>query len=124
MAGRQEINPSHIKGCASSSEKCDDGLPNASVQKAPSPKYVSLVDSLSSEWLKLPLVIMQDVGPAVKTLGGLLNITNRETFSPVEEIAAAISSAVQYHQETPRHAKCRGLDSQCRTRPYQARKAP
>ena len=86
MAERQEINPSRIKGCASSWEKYDDGLPILGL-KAPSPKYVSLVDSLSSEWLKLPLVIMQDVGPAVQTLGGLLNITNRETFSPVEEIA-------------------------------------
>ena len=30
---------------------------------------ISLVDSLTGEWIKLPLAVMQDVGPAVQTLG-------------------------------------------------------
>lgn len=50
---------------------------------------ISLFDSLNGEWIKLPLAVMQDVGPAVQTLGGLLKITNKETFSPVTDIAAA-----------------------------------
>jgi len=50
-------------------------------------EYLSLLDSLSGEWIKLPLTIMADAGPAVQTLGGLLNITTRETFSCVAEIA-------------------------------------
>jgi len=50
---------------------------------------ISLLDSLDGEWLKLPLQIMQVVGPAVQTLGGVLKITTKETFSPVTDIAAA-----------------------------------
>ena len=49
---------------------------------------LDLLASLDREWIKLPLTIMQDVGPAVQTLGGLLKITNRETFVPVAQIAA------------------------------------
>ncbi len=48
---------------------------------------ITLLDALDQEWLKLPLKAMQDVGPAVQTLAGILKITNRETFSPVAEIA-------------------------------------
>lgn len=48
---------------------------------------ISLLESLNGEWLKLPLVAMQDVGPAVQTLGGLLQMTNKETFSAVGDIA-------------------------------------
>lgn len=50
-------------------------------------EYISILASLDEEWLKLPLAVMRDVGPAVQTLGGLLNLTNRETFSPVAAIA-------------------------------------
>ncbi|MGI6418234.1 MAG: hypothetical protein ACOX1P_21480 [Thermoguttaceae bacterium] len=48
----------------------------------------SLLDSLSDEpWLKLPFGAMREVGPAVQTFGGLLQITDRKTFVPVETIA-------------------------------------
>lgn len=46
-----------------------------------------LIDSLDQQWLKLPLLAMQEVGPAVQTLGGLLKVTNKETFVAVETIA-------------------------------------
>lgn len=49
-------------------------------------KY-SLLESLDKEWIKFPFTIMQDVGPAVQSLGGLLKITMKETFSSVETIA-------------------------------------
>ena len=48
---------------------------------------ISLLESLNGEWIKMPLAAMQDVGPAVQTLGGLLKVTNRETYSPVSDIA-------------------------------------
>ena len=48
---------------------------------------ISLLESLDAEWIKLPLEIMQDVGPAVQTLGGLLKLTNKETYVPVGDIA-------------------------------------
>lgn len=48
---------------------------------------LSLIESLDEEWIKLPLAAMQEVGPAVQTLGGLLNVTNRETFSALRDIA-------------------------------------
>jgi len=51
------------------------------------PEEISLLDSLEGEWLKLPLTVMRDVGPAVQTLGGLLKITNRETFAETAKIA-------------------------------------
>lgn len=56
---------------------------------APEPRRISLLESLDEGWLKLPLAIMQDVGPAVQTLSGLLKVTHRETFSPVSDISAA-----------------------------------
>jgi len=48
---------------------------------------ISLLESLNCEWIKLPLAVMQDVGPAVQTLGGLLKVTNRETYTAVADIA-------------------------------------
>ncbi len=48
---------------------------------------VSLLDSLEGEWLKLPLAIVQDVGPAVQTFAALLQVTKRETFRAVQDIA-------------------------------------
>lgn len=48
---------------------------------------IDLLASLRQEWLKLPLAAMRDVGPAVQTLGGLLKLTRRETFSKIREIA-------------------------------------
>lgn len=54
-------------------------------------KEISLLDSLAAgEWLKLPNRVMIEVGPAVQTLGGLLEVTNKanwETFASVETIA-------------------------------------
>lgn len=51
-------------------------------------RRISLLDTLDEDWIKLPLGIMQDVGPAVQTLGGLLKVTHRETFVPVGRIAS------------------------------------
>ncbi|MCG2685421.1 MAG: hypothetical protein L6306_17600 [Planctomycetales bacterium] len=48
---------------------------------------ISLLESLNGVWIKLPTEIMRDVGPAVQTLGGLLKMTNKETFSAVADIA-------------------------------------
>ena len=64
---------------------------------------ISLLDSLRGEWLKLPLGIMQDVGPAVQTMGGLLAITNRETYVPIGDIATRArlpASTVKKHLVT------------------------
>jgi hypothetical protein len=47
----------------------------------------NLLDSLLGYWLKLPLAIMQDCGPAVQSLGGILKITDRETYVPIRDIA-------------------------------------
>jgi hypothetical protein len=41
---------------------------------------IDLLASLDGEWLKLPLDVMRDVGPAVQTLGGLLKLTLGETY--------------------------------------------
>ena len=50
---------------------------------------LDLIEALRRQgWLKLPLAVMQDVGPATQTLGGILRITNRETFASVKSIAA------------------------------------
>jgi hypothetical protein len=51
------------------------------------PEEISLLDSLGGEWLKLLLAVMRDTGPAVQTLGGLLKVTNKQTFSAVGAIA-------------------------------------
>lgn len=51
-------------------------------------RYISLVDSLTEYWLKLPLAVMRDVGPAVQTLGGLLHVTPKETFVEAAKIAS------------------------------------
>ncbi|MFZ1936395.1 MAG: hypothetical protein WCB27_15625 [Thermoguttaceae bacterium] len=48
---------------------------------------ISLLESLEGEWIKLPLKIMRDVGPAAQTMGGILKMTNRETYSSVTKIA-------------------------------------
>src|SRR5215207_582403 len=51
---------------------------------------VGLLESLQrGQWLKLPLAVMRDVGPAVQTLAGLLTITSNETFVQVGKIASA-----------------------------------
>ncbi|NQT17322.1 MAG: hypothetical protein HQ582_31500 [Planctomycetes bacterium] len=51
------------------------------------PKRISLLDALELPWLRLPIAAMADVGPAVQTLGGLLQLTIRETFVPLSTIA-------------------------------------
>lgn len=48
---------------------------------------IGLVESLDRKWLKLPLEIMQDCGPAVQTMAGLLRVTSRETFVSQSTIA-------------------------------------
>ena len=54
-------------------------------------KRFGLIDSLASEpWLKLPYAVMRDVGPAVQTLGGLLRLSDKETFCSVEKIARKV----------------------------------
>jgi hypothetical protein len=53
-----------------------------------SAERLSLLDSLTGEWLKLPLRAMQEVGPAAQTLAGLLAMTHQETFCTVADIAA------------------------------------
>ncbi len=53
------------------------------------PETVSLLDSLEREWLKLPEAAMVEVGSATQTLGGLLNVTTRETYCSVGKIAQA-----------------------------------
>ena len=51
-------------------------------------RQFSLVESLAQEcWIKLPRAVMCSVGPATQTLGGLLKVSNRETFAAVELIA-------------------------------------
>jgi hypothetical protein len=53
------------------------------------PERITLVGSLDKDqWIKLPLAAMQTVGPAVQTLGGLLKVTNRETYICVADIAS------------------------------------
>ena len=49
-------------------------------------KY-SLATSLGCDWLKLPLAVMRDVGPATQTFAGFEKITHTETFIRVSEIA-------------------------------------
>jgi hypothetical protein len=53
------------------------------------PQEISLLDSLDGEWIKLLVPVMQDVGPAAQTLGGLLKVTAKETYSPVDQIASS-----------------------------------
>jgi hypothetical protein len=48
---------------------------------------IGLVDSFQGEWIKVLVPVMRDVGPAAQSLGGLLSMTSRETFSCVEAIA-------------------------------------
>ena len=60
---------------------------STTTQAASQVERISLVQSLNGEWLKLPLAIMQDVGPAVQTMGALLGITNRETYVTTKKIA-------------------------------------
>lgn len=48
---------------------------------------ISLLASLNGEWIKLPLPIMRDVGPAVLTLGGILREANKETFVSADKLA-------------------------------------
>lgn len=49
----------------------------------------SLVDSLDQEWIRLPFEAVREVGPAAQTLGGILKVTNRETFARLDKIADA-----------------------------------
>ena len=55
---------------------------------ADSTEEISLLDSLEGEWIKLLVPAMRDVGAAAQTLGGLLKVTLKETYAPVEDIAS------------------------------------
>lgn len=50
-------------------------------------RRITLYNSLSEEWIKLPFAVMRECGPAAQTLGGLLKLTDKETFSSVKKIA-------------------------------------
>ena len=55
---------------------------------ADTPRLISLIDSLTEKkWIKLPIAVMRDVGPAAQALGGILKITKTETFVAVSGIA-------------------------------------
>lgn len=57
-------------------------------KRQPEPaERITLLGSLQREWLRLPLTIMQDCGPATQTLAGLLAITRRETYAAAEKIS-------------------------------------
>jgi len=58
-----------------------------STPKNDGPQEISLLESLDGEWIKLPLEVMRDIGPAAQTLGGILKMTSRETFSAAADIA-------------------------------------
>lgn len=47
----------------------------------------SWIDTLTEPWLRLPTSTLVDVGAATQTLGGVLAITNNETFVTIETIA-------------------------------------
>src|SRR4051794_22411889 len=51
----------------------------------------SLFSCLEHAWLKLPLAAVRDVGAASQSLATLARITNKETFTAVEKIAASCS---------------------------------
>ena len=51
-------------------------------------RRIDLIHALDEAWLKFPYAIMRDCGPAVQTLAGLLEITNRETFVNISRIAS------------------------------------
>ncbi len=53
----------------------------------PEREEISLVDSLSGEWLKLLVAAMKETGPAAQTLAGIMRITARETYVPLRDIA-------------------------------------
>jgi hypothetical protein len=61
----------------------DEGTGNRRTEK------FGWTDWLQQPWLKLPLPILQDVGPAVQTFGAILRVTNKETFVPLSDIAKA-----------------------------------
>lgn len=51
--------------------------------------HISLLGSLAREWIKLPCECMRECGAAAQTLGGLLRLTEKETFASVKRIAQA-----------------------------------
>lgn len=55
---------------------------------------ISLLDALDGEWIKLPTQAMLECGAAAQTLGGLLRITNRETYASTQKIAAEAGEAL------------------------------
>lgn len=54
---------------------------------AQDPVSLDLARSLRSEWIKLPLPVMQDCGPAAQTLGGILALSKTSTFASTKTIA-------------------------------------
>ncbi len=84
-------------------------------------EYISLVDAMQGQWIKLPHAVMRACGPAAQTLGGLLKITKTETFCKTDKIARRAHlplSTVRKHlkalegdgwiKNKGREKKCRG----------------
>jgi hypothetical protein len=67
-----------------------------SVQANGNVREISLADSSREEWLKLPLAVLRDAGPAAQTLAGVLAISGKETFVSL----AAIARRARLPQET------------------------
>lgn len=56
----------------------------------PATRQFGLVESLDlGHWIKLPLAVMRDAGPAAQTLGGLLKLSQKPMFYSAEKIAMA-----------------------------------
>ena len=93
---------------------------------APPPRdEISLLASLNGEWIKLPLLVMRDVGPAAQTLGGILKITNRETFVSAGKLAHRARlpvATVRKHLATLRNKGWVDNVGRCDTRAGRARR--
>ena len=85
-------------------------------------QHISLLESLDGEWIKLPLAVMQDVGPAVQTLGGVLKVTNKETYVAVVEIARCGTSADRHSPQASSYSGRRRMDYEPRQRTHTPRK--
>ncbi len=86
---------------------------------------ISLLASLNGEWLKLPLSIMRDVGPAVQTLGGILREANKETFvsaGKLSERARLPVATVRKHLVTLHNRGWIDNVGRCHTRTGRARR--
>ncbi len=66
-----------------------DGSPKSQEPVAPADtKEITLEDTLTGHWLKVPLQAMQECGPAAQTLAGIYVLTNSCTFRQQSEVAS------------------------------------